>query len=139
MADPAPAALRHATPPSLADLEALAAEALAAIPARLRRRIDNLAIAIEDEPDDDTLDEMGIESSWELTGLYRGTPIGRRSVDDIARAPDLVTLYRLPILLEWIEEGEDLARLVRSVLIHEIAHHFGFSDAEIAALEREMG
>jgi predicted Zn-dependent protease with MMP-like domain len=139
MADPAPHTLRHTTPPSLSDLETLAAEALAAIPARLRRRIDNLAIAVEDEPDDETLDEMGIENPWELTGLYHGTPLGQRSVDDVARTPDLVTLYRLPILLEWVEEGEDLARLVRSVLVHEIAHHFGFTDAEITALEREMG
>ena len=56
---------------------------------------------------------------------------------DIARPPDLIFLYRLAILLEWIETGADLAELVRTVLIHEIAHHFGFSDAEIERLERE--
>jgi predicted Zn-dependent protease with MMP-like domain len=60
-----------------------------------------------------------------------------RSVNDVMREPDLIFLYRQPILLEWIETGEDLYRLVRSVLIHEIAHHFGFSDEEIAAIERE--
>jgi acetylglutamate kinase len=60
-------------------------------------------------------------------------------VDDIARQPDLIFLYRQPILLEWIETAEDLPRLVRSVLVHEIAHHFGFSDADIEAIEREMG
>jgi predicted Zn-dependent protease with MMP-like domain len=81
---------------------------------------------------------MGIESAWELTGLYRGTPLTRRSVDDVAREPDLIFLYREPILLEWIESGEDLYRIVRSVLVHEIAHHFGFSDAAIEAIEREM-
>ncbi|MEO8715819.1 MAG: metallopeptidase family protein, partial [Acetobacteraceae bacterium] len=84
-----------------------------------------------------TLDEMGIESAWDLTGLYHGTPLTARSVDDIARQPDLIFLYREPILLEWIEEGEDLYRLVRNVVIHEVAHHFGFSDAEIAMLETE--
>ncbi len=78
------------------------------------------------------------KSAWDLSGLYRGTPLNRRSVDDIARAPDLIFLYRQPILLEWVETDEDLYRLVRNVLIHEVAHHFGFSDAEIEALERQM-
>lgn len=116
----------------------LAERALAAVPARLRRHIANLAIAVEDEADDDTLDEMGLETTWELSGLYRGTPLGLRSVSDVARGPDLIILYRLPILLEWIEQGEDLYNLVRNVLIHEVAHHFGFSDDDIAALEAEM-
>ncbi len=70
--------------------------------------------------------------------MYRGTPLTERSISDIAREPDLIFLYRQPILLEWIETGEDLFRLVRNVLVHEIAHHFGFSDAAIAALEQEM-
>jgi predicted Zn-dependent protease with MMP-like domain len=81
---------------------------------------------------------MEIESGWDLTGLYRGMPMIHRSVDDVVRQPDMIFLYRQPILLEWIETGEDLFRLVRNVLVHEVAHHFGFSDAEIAALEREM-
>ncbi len=80
----------------------------------------------------------GSKSAWDLTGLYRGTPLTQRSVDEIAREPDLIFLYREPILLEWIETGEDLFRLVRNVVVHEIAHHFGFSDPEIAALEAEM-
>lgn len=126
---------QFATPPSLAEIEALAERALGGIPARLRRHIANVGIAVEDMPDDATLDEMGIESEWDLTGLYRGTPLHARSVDEIARPPDLIFLYRQPILLEWIETGEDLYRLVRNVLIHEVAHHFGFSDADIEALE----
>jgi len=128
---------RFTTPPTLGDIEALAERALADIPARLRQHIDNVGIAVEDMPDDDTLDEMGIESAWDLTGLYRGTPLHVRSVGEIARHPDLIFLYRQPILLEWIETDEDLYRLVRNVLLHEVAHHFGFSDAEIEALERE--
>ncbi len=130
--------MKFTTPPDPDTIAALAERALAAIPARLRAHIANLAIAVEEEADDDTLAEMGFETPWELTGLYRGTPLGERSVSDITRGPDLITLYRLPILLEWIEEGEDLYRLVRNVLIHEVAHHFGFSDAEIAALEAEI-
>ena len=126
------------TPPSADDIAALAERALAAIPARLRRHVQDVGIAIEEMADDATLEEMGIESGWDLTGLYRGTPLTRRSVDDITRAPSQIFLYRQPILLEWIEAGEDLYRLVRNVVVHEIAHHFGFSDDEIAALERQM-
>jgi predicted Zn-dependent protease with MMP-like domain len=129
---------RFTTPPTAEEIEALAEQALAAIPERLRRHIKGVGISVEDFADDATLAEMEIESAWELSGLYRGTPLNRRSVDDIARAPDLIFLYRQPILLEWVETGEDLYRLVRNVLIHEVAHHFGFSDAEIEALERQM-
>jgi predicted Zn-dependent protease with MMP-like domain len=125
-------------PPSLTDVAEMAEHALAAIPARLARHVQGVGIAVEEMPDDDTLDELGIESAWDLTGLYRGTPLTQRSVDDIARQPDLISLYRQPILLEWVETGEDLFRLVRNVVIHEVAHHFGFSDADIAALEQEM-
>lgn len=124
-------------PPSVDDIAALAERALAEIPPKLARHIAGVGIAVEDVADDTTLAELGIESAWDLTGLYRGTPLPLRSVDDIARQPDLIFLYREPILLEWIEEGEDLYRLVRNVVIHEVAHHFGFSDAQIAALEAE--
>jgi predicted Zn-dependent protease with MMP-like domain len=89
-------------------------------------------------PDEETLDDLGIESAWELTGLYRGTPLTERSVSDIAHQPDMIFLFREPILLEWIETDESLYRLVRNVLVHEIAHHFGFSDGDIEALEQEM-
>jgi len=79
---------------------------------------------------------MELDSAWDLAGLYQGTPLGARSVLDVARLPDRIVLYRQAILFEWIELGEDLGRLVRNVLIHEIAHHFGFSDADIEALEQ---
>jgi len=125
-------------PPSADDIAELAERAFTAIPARLAEHVRGVGISVEELPDDETLIELDIESAWELTGLYRGTPLTERSVGDIARPPDLIFLYRQPILLEWIETGEDLYRLVRNVLVHEIAHHFGFSDADIAALEREM-
>ncbi len=125
-------------PPSLDDIADMAEHALAAIPPRLARHIAGTGITVEEMPDDETLDEMGIESAWDLTGLYRGTPLTQRSVADVARQPDLIFLYRQPILLEWVETGEDLFRLVRNVVVHEIAHHFGFSDDDIAALEQEM-
>lgn len=124
-------------PPSLDDIAALAERALAEIPSQLSRHVEGIGIAVEDLADEATLDELGIESAWDLTGLYRGTPLPERSVSDIARPPDLIFLYRQAILLEWIETGVDLFRLVRNVVIHEVGHHFGFSDAEIAALEAE--
>jgi acetylglutamate kinase len=125
-------------PPSPDDIIELAERALEAIPERLARHVRGIGIVIEDAADDATLAEMEIESPWELTGLYRGRPLTERSVSDVVAEPDMIFLYREPILLEWIETGEDLFRLVRNVLVHEIAHHFGFSDAEIAALEKEM-
>jgi len=126
------------TPPSQADIIELAERALAAIPAPFAAHLQGIGIVVEQMPDDATLDEMGIEEPWDLTGLYRGRPLIHRGVNDVVQHPDLIVLYREPILLEWIETGESLYRLVRNVLVHEIAHHFGFSDAEIEAIEAEM-
>ncbi|MDA8050164.1 MAG: metallopeptidase family protein [Rhodospirillales bacterium] len=126
------------TPPSIEDLTRLAEAALAAIPRRLARYLKGVGIMLEERADEATLAEMGLDSPWDLTGLYRGTPLGNRSVSDPARMPDTIFLYREPILLEWIESCVDLGALVRNVLVHEVAHHFGFSDAEIAALEQEI-
>lgn len=128
---------RFTTPPTADDIAALAEQALAAIPDSLRRHLRGVAIAVEELADDATLDELGIESAWDLTGLYRGVPRPRRRGDDLPSGPDMIVLYREAILLEWVETGEDLERLVASVLIHEAAHHFGFSDADIEALERD--
>lgn len=127
----------YTLPPSAEDIAELAEQALAAIPAKLRERVRGVSILVEDVADDETLADLGIENAWELTGLYRGVPFGQADAGNVPHAPDLILLYREPILLEWIETGEDLFRLVRTVLIHEVAHHFGFSDAEIAALESE--
>ncbi len=125
-------------PPDVAALERLAERALNAIPERFRRHLADVAIVVEERADDDTLREMDIDSPWDLSGLYRGTPLPERSVEDVARQPAQVLLYREAILLEWIETGEDLYALVRNVLVHEVAHHFGFSDEEIEALEQEV-
>lgn len=125
-------------PPTADQIAELADRALAAIPTRLAEHIRGVGISVEEMPDEETLDDLGIESAWELTGLYRGIPLTARSLSDVAPQPDLICLYRQPILLEWIETGEDLYRLVCNVLVHEIAHHFGFSDADIEAIEQEM-
>lgn len=117
----------------------MAERALEAIPPRLAQHVRGCAILVENVADEETLKDMGIEHPWELTGLYRGVPLPERSVSDAIPYPETIHLYREPILVEWVETGEDLPRLVASVLVHEIAHHFGFSDAEIEALEAEIG
>ena len=127
----------YTLPPAPEDIADLADRALAAIPDVLRRRVRGVSILVEEVADDETLGELGIDNAWELTGLYRGVPLGQKDAGGTPQAPDLVVLYREPILLEWIETGEDLFRLVRNVLIHEIAHHFGFGDADIATLETD--
>lgn len=114
---------------------AMAETALRAMPAVFAPHVENLAIAIEEFADDATLASLGIEHPYDLTGLYEGRPLTERSIDASGAMPDRVTLYRIPILVEWIEEGERLDRLVRHVLIHEIGHHFGFSDDDMHALE----
>ena len=129
--------MRNGTPPSLDDILELAETALSAIPQELRNLVGGTVMAVEEAPDDEILAEMGMESPWELTGLYRGTPLTQKSVLDLPAEPDTIVLFREPILLEWIETGEELFRLVRNVLIHEIGHHFGLSDADIALLEDE--
>ncbi len=127
----------YSLPPSPEDIADLADRALAAIPAALRAHVRGVSILVEEVADDETLKELDIENAWELTGLYRGVPIAHKGAGETRQEPDMILLYREPILLEWIEAGEDLFRLVRNVLIHEIAHHFGFSDEDIARLEND--
>jgi len=99
------------------------------------QHIRDVVIAIEEFADDATLASLDIEHPYDLTGLYEGRPLTERSIDHSGGMPDRVTLYRIPILVEWIEGGERLDWLVRHVLIHEIGHHFGFSDDDMHALE----
>lgn len=129
--------MRFHRPPSAEDLLEMAEAAFAAIPEALREAVRGTALLVEELPDEETLQALGLEHPWELTGLYRGTPLTQKSVLDVPAGPDTILLYREPILVEWIETGEDLFRLVRNVLIHEIGHHFGFSDEDIARLEGE--
>jgi acetylglutamate kinase len=129
----------YTTPPTEDDIRTMAEAALAAMPERLACHVRGVAILVEEIADDETLDDMGIESPLDLTGLYRGIPMTQRSVSDPVAFPDAIFLYREAILLEWIETGEDLRKLVASVLVHEIAHLFGFSDTDIERIEAEMG
>lgn len=122
--------------PSLADIEALARAAFDALPERFRRAAGDLLLRVDDLAPEDVLDDLGIEDPFELTGLYDGVALTERSHDDIVTRPDAVWLYRRAILDEWAERGDvALGVLVAHVLIHEIAHHLGWSDAEIAAVD----
>lgn len=127
------AALGHA--PDADALFAMAEAAFETMPAVFKPHLKGVVIAIEEFADDETLKSLDIEHPYDLTGLYEGRPLTERSIDASGGMPDRVTLYRIPILVEWIEGGERLDWLVRHVLIHEIGHHFGFSDDDMHALE----
>ena len=122
-------------PPSLADLEELARRALDTIPHRLKQHLGPVVIRVEEFPDEETEEAMGLESPFDILGLYHGVALPDKSVSDPRPDLDIVFLYRRPILDYWCESGEDLARVVRHVLIHEIGHHFGFSDEDMARIE----
>ncbi|MBM3518315.1 MAG: metallopeptidase family protein [Alphaproteobacteria bacterium] len=121
--------------PSSADLEEIAEAALASIPTRLREMVRGVVIRVEEFPDDATVEEMELDSPFDLLGLYHGVSLLERSESAPRQDLDMIFLYRRPLLDHWCESGEPLATLVRHVLIHEIGHHFGFSDAEMAAIE----
>jgi predicted Zn-dependent protease with MMP-like domain len=122
-------------PPSLEDLEAIAEAAYAGIPRELTRHVDNVVIRVVDFPDDETMDEMGCETEFDLLGLYRGVDLSRKSTLAVVTNIDMIFLYRRPLLDYWCETGEDLTHLVRHVLIHEIGHHFGLSDDDMERIE----
>ena len=121
--------------PSLAEIEALAARALAALPRRFKRHLGPVVVRVEDFPDRETERAMGLDSPFDLLGLYRGVALPHKSVSDPHPHLDMIFLYRRPILDYWCEGGEDLFDVVRHVLIHEIGHHFGFSDEDMERIE----
>ena len=126
-----------AAPPSLTDIEAIAGRALAAIPAAFARHMGRVVIRVEEFPDEETEEQMGLESPFDILGLYRGVSLPHQSVMSPHADPELIFLYRRPILDYWCETGEDLYAVIRHVLIHEIGHHFGFSDEDMERIERE--
>jgi predicted Zn-dependent protease with MMP-like domain len=121
--------------PSLGDIEALAARALETIPAELKAQLGPLVIRVEEFPDAETEAAMELESPFDILGLYRGVALPRQSVSVPRTQLDMVFLYRRPILDYWCETDEDLAAVVRHVLIHEIGHHLGFSDEDMERIE----
>jgi predicted Zn-dependent protease with MMP-like domain len=123
--------------PDLAEIERLAERARATLPADLAVHVKDVVLRIEDFCDEETEREMELESPFDLLGLYRGVNKLDESVSSPRRQPDMIFLYRVPLLSYWIETGEELYALVRNTMIHEIGHHFGFSDEDMDWLERE--
>ncbi|RAK59697.1 hypothetical protein DJ021_07720 [Phenylobacterium hankyongense] len=122
--------------PSLDDLAGLAEAAFAALPEEFRRMTGEVIFRVDDFPSDEVLAELGIEDPFDLTGLYQGVDLTHRSLFDPAPQPSMIFLYRRPLLDEWADHGEvTLEELVAHVLVHEIGHHFGLSDADIDAIE----
>ena len=122
--------------PSIAEMEAAAQRAFARLPAQFAAHLGDVVIQVQDFAEDELLAEMGIENPFELTGVYEGLPLTERSIEHSGTMPDRVRLFRLPILLEWCERGDEtFEHLVGHVLVHEIGHHFGLSDEDMHALE----
>ena len=127
--------MTHRLPPSLAEIEELAQLALGTIPRRLKQELGHVVIRVEEFPDEATERAMRLDSPFDILGLYRGVALPHKSVSDPRPDLDMIFLYRRPILDYWCESGEDLAHLVRHMLIHEIGHHFGFSDEDMERIE----
>jgi len=126
---------RTILPPTLADIEEMAREALKTIPRDLLRHTGDVVVRVEDFPDPETERDMGLETPFDLLGLYRGVPIGEKSTGFTPHDVDMVFLYRRPLLDYWCEMEEDLIHLIRHVMIHEIGHHFGLSDEDMERIE----
>ena len=120
-------------------IEALARAAIARLPDVFRAHLDDVVLRIEDFADEETLDALSIDDPFALSGLYRGRPVGEKSSYDSGALPDMIFLYRRALLDEWVEGGETLETLVSHVLVHEVGHHFGLSDADMHALEEAAG
>lgn len=124
--------------PTLADFETLAALAWDRLPGEFRKMCGDLVIRVEDFALDEVLDSLDIESPFDLLGLYQGVDLTRKSVADVPAGPDLVLLYRRAMLDYWCDSDEPLGHVVAHVLIHEIGHHFGLSDADMESIENEI-
>jgi predicted Zn-dependent protease with MMP-like domain len=124
-------------PPSAAEIEAIARAALVRLPEPFASHLHGVVLQVEEFAGAETLAEFGMDDPFELTGLYAGRPLTEKSVEESGSLPDRVLLFRRAILDEWAEGSEELEHLVTHVLIHEVGHHFGFSDEDMHALEEE--
>ncbi|PJF09439.1 metallopeptidase family protein [Pseudorhodobacter sp. MZDSW-24AT] len=122
--------------PDLALIDTLAQEAIADLPAPFRAAALQVRLRVEDFAPEAILAQMDIDDPFELTGLYEGIPLTEKSSDDPPMQPDVIWLFRRPILDEWLDRGDvTLQDLVTHVLVHELAHHFGWSDDDIARID----
>ena len=130
---------RQTLAPDADTIEALAREAIERLPEAFRAHLGTVVLRVEEFADEAVLAELGIEDPFDLSGLYTGRPIGDKSVSDSGALPDMIHLFRRPLLDEWVDTGVTLEALVTHVLIHEVGHHFGLSDADMHALEAAAG
>jgi predicted Zn-dependent protease with MMP-like domain len=121
--------------PSLAEIELLAADAYRRLPQKFRALCEELVIHVEDFPSDEVLDELNAETEFDLLGLFQGVGLPFRSESAPVQMPNMIWLYRRPILDYWSEHDETLGAIITHVLVHEIGHHFGLSDADMHAIE----
>ena len=127
---------RAASAPSLAEMEAIAEEAYARLPATFRALCEGLVIHVDDFPSEEVMDDMQCETEFDLLGLFHGVGLPFQSVSNPASMPNMVWLYRRPILDYWAEHEETLGHIITHVLVHEIGHHFGLSDDDMEAIEK---
>ena len=130
-------ARRFDHPPSAEEIEAIARDALRRLPEPFAAHLADVVLQVDEYADDALLRELEIDHPLDLSGVYEGIPIGHRSVETSGTLPDRIRLFRQAILAEWAEEGEPFEHLVRHILIHEVGHHFGLSDADMHALEEQ--
>lgn len=133
---PDPLAWRPLKAPSLAEFEVIATAAFGRLPAHFRARCEGVVIHVEDYATDEVLDAMGIQSELDLMGLFQGVGLPFQSESAPVQMPNMVWLYRVPILLYWAEHEETLGAIISHVLVHEIGHHFGLSDDDMMEIER---
>ena len=126
---------RDARSPSLGEMEALASEAYAALPEQFRALCDGLVIRVEDFPTEEVLADMRAQTEFDLLGLFQGVGLPFRSESAPEAMPNMVWLYRRPILDYWAEHEDSLGDIITHVLVHEIGHHFGLSDEDMLTIE----
>lgn len=134
-----PLAWRALKAPSLVEIEVLATEVFHRLPAKFRALCEGLVIHVEDFPTEEVLDDMGVESDFDLLGLFQGIGLPFRSESAPVQMPNMIWLYRRPILDYWAEHEETLGAIITHVLVHEIGHHFGMSDEDMESIEQAAG
>jgi predicted Zn-dependent protease with MMP-like domain len=123
--------------PSAADIDAIARATLGRLPSPFAESLGDIVLAIEDVADAETARRVGLNHPMQLSGLYEGVSLNRQSVQQSGTLPERITLYVRPILAEWGSSSFSLEQLVSHIVIHEVGHHFGFSDDDMHALERD--
>lgn len=124
------------TAPSLEDIDRIARDAMDGLPPELGRFVQDVVVQVEDFPDEEVARDMELETPFDLLGLYHGVSLAEKSTLHVPAQPDMIFLYRRPLLDYWCETEEDLTHLVRHVIIHEIGHHFGLSDDDMDRIEQ---